>query len=71
MTVDDLIAALRTFRGDLEVVVQGYEEGWDPLLKAEVIKVRLIEPKPAAWEGVFQEIAGEGEGQEVLALRIY
>lgn len=41
MTVRDLIDALMEFPGDLPVVVEGYEAGYDDCTGAERMRVRL------------------------------
>ena len=41
MTVEELIRLLATFPGDLRVVVNGYEEGYDDLSPSESTGRRL------------------------------
>ena len=41
MTVSELIAVLQTHPGDLRVVVNGYEEGFDDLSPDQISLVRI------------------------------
>ena len=41
MTVNELIGVLRTNPGDLRVVVNGYEEGFDDLSPNQISLVRI------------------------------
>ena len=52
MTVSELIAVLQTHPGDLRVVVNGYEEGYDDLSPGQ-ISVRRIALNTGVedWEG--------------------
>ena len=56
MTVSELIEALKTHPGDLRVVVNGYEEGYDDLSPGQ-ISVRRIALNTGVenWEGQHGE----------------
>ena len=52
MTVGELIEALKTHPGDLRVVVNGYEEGYDDLSSAQICVRRIaLNTGIEDWEG--------------------
>ena len=66
MKVPELIAQLQQLPADLEVLVEGYETGFDPI---HALEVRMIERNAAAeeWDGEFEESPGGGR-QALLIL---
>ncbi len=66
MRVSELIERLEQLPTDLEVLVEGYETGFDPI---HALEIRSIERNAAAedWDGEFDESPGEGR-QALLIL---
>lgn len=66
MRVSELIERLEQLPTDLEVLVEGYETGLDPI---HALEIRTIERNSAAedWDGEFDESPGEGR-QALLIL---
>lgn len=52
MTVDELIEQLRQLPGDLPVLVEGYEMGWDRILQLRTNGV-VVYRKAQAWDGEY------------------
>ena len=62
MTVSELIAVLRTHPGDLRVVVNGYEYGFDDLSPDQISPVRIaLNSGVHDWEGRHAEADEEDE----------
>ena len=62
MTVSELIVVLQTHPGDLRVVVNGYEEGFDDLSPDQICLVRIaLNTGVHDWEG------RHGEADELSA----
>jgi hypothetical protein len=59
MKVLELIARLQQLPADLDVLVEGYETGFDPI---HALEIRTVEPNAAAedWDGEFDEAPGAG-----------
>ena len=56
MTVSELIETLKTRPGDLRVVVNGYEEGYDDLSPRQISVVRIaLNTGVEDWEGEHGE----------------
>lgn len=54
MKVKDLIEKLKSFPADEEVLVQGYEDGFDGV--AFIQKMRVVKRfQPRNWEGEYEE----------------
>ena len=54
MKIDELIALLKQYPADLEVLVQSYEDGYDPVTDVKVMPVKEMENK--FWPyGVYDE----------------
>lgn len=53
-TVKDLIEDLKKLPQDFPVLVSGYEDGFENILKPKTLKVKH-KPKNAYWSGEFQE----------------
>ena len=77
MTVKELVELLRKYPGDLRIVVNGYEEGYDDLSleRISVIKIQL-DTQIHDWEGQHsdfygseKEISDDTEIVEALVLR--
>ena len=62
MTVSELIVVLQTHPGDLRVVVNGYEEGFDDLSPDQISLVRI-----ALNTGVDDWVGQHGEADHVPA----
>ena len=64
MTVSQLIEVLRTHPGDLRVVVNGYEEGYDDLSPDQISMVRIALNTGVDWAGQHGEVAHVPTGSE-------
>lgn len=66
MKVSELIARLQQLPADLEVLVEGYETGFDPI---HALEIRAVELNVAAedWDGEFEESPG-ADRQALLIL---
>jgi hypothetical protein len=66
MKVSDLIAQLQQLPADLEVLVEGYETGFDPI---HALEIRTIDLNAAAeeWDGEFEE-SPDGAQEALLIL---
>lgn len=54
MTAAELIAILQNYPGDTEILVEGYESGWDRIHQVdETTVVEVVEP--ADYDGQFQK----------------
>ena len=70
MTVQELIELLATYPGDLRVVVNGYEEGFDDLSpdRLSIVKIALntnTHPSVGRHEYWYPDIEGKQEGVEM------
>lgn len=65
MIVAELMNQLKNYPPDLEVVVNSYEEGYDPVTDLSEITVEKAEPKDW-WIGVYRDVPA---GQPMLLLR--
>lgn len=54
MKISELIAQLQQLPADLDVLVEGYETGFDPI---QALEIRAVELSVAAedWDGEFEE----------------
>lgn len=70
MTVSELIAQLQQLTADLEVLVEGYETGFDPI---HALEICTIERNAAAeeWDGEFEESPGGRQALLILGRRGY
>lgn len=57
MTVAELIALLQAQPGDMEAVVQSYEEGFDPVTDVQVISLAK-NTKKTWFVGIYEESDG-------------
>ncbi|SDR90707.1 hypothetical protein E5198_09495 [Pseudomonas sp. A-1] len=66
MTVSELIELLQRLSPDLDVMVEGYETGFDSI---HALEIRVVERNEAAddWDGEFDESHGAGR-QALLIL---
>jgi hypothetical protein len=66
MKVSELITHLQQLPADLEVLVEGYETGFDPI---HALEIRTMERNATAeeWDGEFDESSGTGQ-QALLIL---
>ena len=70
MTVSELIEALRTHPGDLRVVVNGYEEGYDDLSPGQISVVPIaLKTGVNSWEGRHGE-PGDAPGDVAESTRV-
>ena len=52
MTVNELVELLQSFPGDLRVVVNGYEEGYDDLAPEQITRIKIaLNTGKHHWEG--------------------
>ena len=69
MTVEELIRLLATFPGDLRVVVNGYEEGYDDLSPERINRTAIgLNTGIHRWEGRHGHPDDGGEVVEALLL---
>lgn len=66
LTVRQLIERLQQFADDLPVVVQSYEEGYDPVTHLDELSVSRI-PDRQWYVGVYQQAAEQGEKMLLIA----
>lgn len=64
MTVQQLIEILKIYPPDSLVVTEGYENGYEPIKKAELIKVEENKSKEW-WDGRYNKVE---KGLEVVFL---
>lgn len=69
MTVQELIDHLRQLPPDRQVLVEGYENGWDSLCRAEPGHVKPQVPAEA-WDGEFERLDLEGLDSSHVVLLI-
>ncbi len=55
MTVQQLIETLKGYPADALVVTEGYEDGYEPIKKAELIKVEENKNKEW-WDGRYNKV---------------
>lgn len=57
MKISELIAQMQQLPADLDVLVEGYETGFDPI---QALEIRSVELSVAAedWDGEFEESPG-------------
>ena len=66
MTVQQLITLLQQYPDDLPVVVQSYEEGYDPV--TDVGELTIAETQNRAWYvGVYDRVDQSGETALLLS----
>lgn len=65
MKIFELIERLQQFPPDLDVLVEGYETGFDPI---HALEIRAVELSATAedWDGEFEE--APGASQEALLI---
>lgn len=66
MNISDLIECLQQFPPDLDVLVEGYETGFDPIHSLKVCAVER-NVKAEDWDGEFEDSPG-GVQQALLIL---
>jgi len=66
MTAQQLIQQLQTVPPDTKVVVRGYEDGYNDILKLKTIKIKL-KPKSYIWEGEYED-STDNDGIEAINL---
>lgn len=73
MTVNELVELLRSFPGDLQVVVNGYEEGYDDLTPEQITRIKIaLNTGKHHWEGAHghpDDAKGKAAIVEVVALQ--
>ena len=55
LTVQALIDQLKHYDPTLPIVVQSYEDGYDPLTHLRVLTIEPTTPHPAWYNGIYQE----------------
>ena len=66
MTVRDLITQLEQFPDDLSVVVQSYEEGYDPVTHLDELHVNRTSDRQW-YVGIYENAAKQGERVLLIA----
>jgi hypothetical protein len=61
MNVKDLIEKLKTFPADTQVLVQGYEDGYDSIKSVNEIAV-VKNPDAADYNGEYEDVEAGGKG---------
>lgn len=54
MTAKELIQHLQTLPPDTKIVVRGYEDGYNDILKVKKVKIKL-NPNSYIWEGEYED----------------
>lgn len=55
MTVQELIKRLEALPSDCQVLVEGYENGWDTLIEVQVANFAPQQPRED-WDGEFERV---------------
>ena len=58
MTAQELIQHLQTLPPDTKIVVRGYEDGYNDVLKLKPVKIKL-KPNAYIWEGEYENSTDE------------
>jgi hypothetical protein len=66
LTVRELIERLQHYPDNLPVVVQSYEQGYDPVTQLEVIEV-MPTPNREWYVGVYEKSQAQGEAMLLIA----
>ncbi len=69
MTIQELIEALKQFPGDMMVLTDGYETGYEEICYPAIIKVRH-EPENMYYDGEYQ-VAEEKDTNPIKAVAIF
>ena len=69
MKVKELIEALKQFPGDLPVLTDGYETGFEEIRSPRIIEVKH-EPKKPYYDGEYQAVE-EKSATSIKAVAIY
>lgn len=69
MTVQELIDHLRQLPPDHPVLVEGYENGWDSLLRLELGHVTQQIPVED-WDGEFERLSAERQDSSQVVLLV-
>ncbi len=67
MTVNELIKLLQAYPLDMQVVAEGYEDGFDDVLNAEQIKLKPIEI--AKWYVGAYDRCYDGSGTDAVLIK--
>lgn len=54
MTAQELIQHLQTLPPDTKIVVRGYEDGYNDILKLKTVKIKL-NPNANVWDGEYED----------------
>jgi hypothetical protein len=65
LTVQQLIELLRQYPDDLPVVVQSYEDGYDPVTDVRTLTVAQT-PNREWWLGIYEQ--ADADGMQVILL---
>lgn len=69
MTVQELIKRLEAFPSECQVLVEGYENGWDTLLQVQIADLNRQKPCEG-WDGEFERVAQGTEDAEQCVLLV-
>jgi hypothetical protein len=67
LTVQSLIDQLKHYDPSLPIVVQSYEDGYDPLTHLRVLAIEPTTPHPAWYNGIYQENPQASQSALVLS----
>ena len=67
MKIKELIKKLSEFPLDIDVLVEGYEDGFDQIITVKSIRVKTHQGKNDWWNGEFDHIDGK-DGSPVVVI---
>ena len=68
MKIKELIKKLSEFPLDIDVLVEGYEDGFDQAITVKSIRVKQHQGKNDWWNGEFDSIDGNGGSPVIVIL---
>ncbi len=69
MTVQELIKRLEALPSECQVLVEGYESGWDTLIDLQIANITRQQPWED-WDGEFERVTPDLEGAEKCVLLV-
>ena len=67
MTAQELIQHLQTLAPDTKIVVRGYEDGYNDILKLNEVKIKL-NPNAYRWDGEYED---SKDADAIVAIDLY
>ncbi len=69
MTVQELIKRLEALPSECQVLVEGYENGWDTLLELQIANLTRQQPCED-WDGEFERVTPDLQDAEKCVLLV-